>query len=189
VTTDERGAGVLAALDAFEPSSDDEAREVAMVRTLARQQDPWPRSLPLHVTGSAIIVHPPSRRVLLRWHARQQAWLQVGGHGDPGESSPFDVAVREAIEETGLDDVRPWPSREPSVIQVAVVPVPAGRGEPAHQHADIRYTLATASPERATPESKAALLEWLTVDEALLRAADENLRVGLRRVKALLERR
>ena len=31
---------------------------------------------------------PPSRRVLLRWHARQQAWLQVGGHADPGRVRP-----------------------------------------------------------------------------------------------------
>ncbi|HEY0583691.1 MAG TPA: NUDIX domain-containing protein [Chloroflexota bacterium] len=157
-----------------------------MIRALAEGTDPWPRSLPLHATGSAIIVDPVQRRVLLRWHQRQQAWLQVGGHGDPGEDDPYAVALREGVEETGLTDLRPWPDVErPTVIQVAIVPVPAGKGEPAHEHADIRYALATSSPETITPESAHALLEWLTVDEALLRAADENLRVGLRRIANL----
>ena len=70
---------------------------------------PWDRSTPLHVTGSALIVHPASGRVLLRWHARQHVWLQVGGHGDPGEDDPFAVALREAGEETGLSDLVAWP--------------------------------------------------------------------------------
>ena len=45
----------------------------------------------MHVTGSALIVAPASGRVLLRWHPRQQAWLQVGGHGDPGELDPLGI--------------------------------------------------------------------------------------------------
>ena len=50
--------------------------------------DPWARDTPRHVTCSALVLHPPSGRVLLRWHRRQQAWLQVGGHADPGETDP-----------------------------------------------------------------------------------------------------
>ena len=97
----------------YQPESETETTDVARVRALAeRTQDPYPRSLPLHVTGSALIVHPDSGRVLLRWHQRQQAWLQVGGHGDPGESDPLAVALREAREETGLTDLEPWPDAE-----------------------------------------------------------------------------
>ena len=75
------------------------------------------------MTGSALIVHPASRRVLLRWHPRQQAWIQVGGHGDPGELDPLGIAEREAAEETGLADLAPWP--DPDVRHVVVVSVPA----------------------------------------------------------------
>ena len=100
---------VAAALRTYVSRSAREQRDVARVRALVDDADPWSRSAPLHVTGSALVVHPPTRRVLLRWHARMQAWLQVGGHGDPGETSPFSVAVREAIEETGLHDLVAWP--------------------------------------------------------------------------------
>ena len=123
---------LAAALVAFVPTSLEEARDLDRVRALV-DGSPWDRATPLHVTGSALIVHPETRRVLLRWHERQQAWLQVGGHGDAGEDEPFAVARREAEEETGLLDLRPWPAEgEPSPIHLVIVPVPAGKGEPAH---------------------------------------------------------
>lgn len=174
---------LLDLLDTFEPLSAREASDVERVRQLASTSDAWPRSLPLHATGSAIIVHPPTRRVLLRWHARQQAWLQVGGHADPGETDPYLVALREAEEETGLRDLAAWPdAAQPTLVQIAIVPVPAGKGEPAHEHADFRYALATAMPETATPESPDARLLWLDVAEALFKVGEDNVRVCLARI-------
>jgi 8-oxo-dGTP pyrophosphatase MutT (NUDIX family) len=174
-------------LDAFTPRSADEASDVERIRQLASQGDPWPRSLPLHATGSAVIVHPSTRRVLLRWHARMHAWLQVGGHGDAGETDPYVVALREAEEETGLHDLTPWPDpAQATLVQVAIVPVPASKREPAHQHADFRYGLATASPEATTPESPSARLIWLELDEAISTVAEDNLRVCLMRIAEVL---
>src|SRR6266581_7712405 len=119
---------LLGVLGSYRPEDAAEAADVARVRALAETAaDPWLRSIPLHVTASALVVHPDSGRVLLRWHQRQQAWLQVGGHADPGESDPLAVALREAAEETGLSDLLPWPDAQ--VRQVAIVPVPAGRGQ------------------------------------------------------------
>jgi 8-oxo-dGTP pyrophosphatase MutT (NUDIX family) len=184
-----RGDGVMAALDGFEPRSAREAGDVARIRSLARGGDPWRRSSPVHVTGSAIVVHPPSGRILLRWHERMQGWLQLGGHGDPGETDPFAIALREAREETGLADLVAWPDRaRPVLVHVVVVPVPAGRGEPEHEHADMRYVLATAEPDEATPESPSAALRWLTVDDALRLVGEDNLRTSLNRVAELLKR-
>jgi 8-oxo-dGTP pyrophosphatase MutT (NUDIX family) len=174
-------------LDAFRPLSPREASDVQRIRQLASQDDPWPRSLPLHATGSAVIVHPSTRRVMLRWHARMQAWLQVGGHADPGETDPYAVAVREAEEESGLRDLAPWPDpAQPRLLQVTIVPVPASTHEPAHQHADFRYGLATATPETATPESPSARLQWLELEEALSTVSEDNLRVCLLRIAGML---
>jgi 8-oxo-dGTP pyrophosphatase MutT (NUDIX family) len=181
------GDGVMAALDGFEPRSDDETVDVARIRSLVCGGDPWSRSSPVHVTGSAIVVHPPSGRILLRWHERMQGWLQLGGHGDPGETDPFAIALREAREETGLADLVAWPDRaRPVLVHVVVVPVPAGRGEPEHEHADMRYVLATAKPAEATPESPSAALRWLTVDDAMALVGEDNLRTTLARVAELL---
>ena len=137
----------------------------------------------MHVTGSALIVHPASGRVLLRWHPRQQAWLQVGGHGDPGELDPLAIAEREAAEETGLADLVPWP--DPGLRHVVVVSVPAAGADPAHEHADVRFFLATSAPDAVVPEPDAPL-RWLTVPQALGLTTEASLRETLNRAERLL---
>ncbi len=69
------------------------------------------------------------------------------------------------------------------------MPVPAGKGEPAHEHLDVRYVLATDTPEDVRPETPAARLRWLPAAEAVEFTAEENLKVMLRRVAALLSAR
>ncbi|MFD0531231.1 NUDIX domain-containing protein [Kitasatospora arboriphila] len=117
-------AGLLAG---HRPRTAQEAADLARIAPLATAADPYDRARPLHVTASALIVHPARREVLLRWHERQQDWLQVGGHGDPGEEFPGAVALREAEEETGLADLAFWPSAE--LLHVVVLPVPASDRE------------------------------------------------------------
>jgi 8-oxo-dGTP pyrophosphatase MutT (NUDIX family) len=166
--------------------SPDEAADVAAALWVAETGDPWSRFSPLHITCSALVVHPPTQRVLLRWHERQNAWLQVGGHADEGEVNPYEVARREAVEETGLTDLAPWPGPEPAVVHVVVVPVPAGRGEPAHEHADLRYVLATHQPDAIVAESSSAPLRWLTLADAHELTTEANLRETLIRTGRLL---
>ena len=99
--------------------------------------------------------------MLLRWHPRQQAWLQVGGHGDPGEQDPLGIARREAAEETGLTDLVPWPDAQ--LRHVVIVAVPAAGDDPAHEHADVRFFLATRTPDAIVAERPDAPLRWLTL--------------------------
>ena len=175
---------VAAALSAYRPRDAAEAADVARVLALATTvDDPWSKSNPLHVTASALIVHPLTRRVLLRWHVRQQAWLQVGGHGEPGESDPAAIALRESQEETGLTDLVPV---RPDIVHVVVVSVPAKGDDPAHEHADLRYVLATDSPESARPEKPDALIRWLTRSEAFAATSEANVRESLTRTYELL---
>ena len=172
-------------LAGYEPRDETEKADVERVRALLDEAgDPWLRSIPLHVTGSALIVHPDSGRVLLRWHQRQQAWLQVGGHGDPGESDPLAIAMREAVEETGLTDLVPWPDAQ--LRHLAIVPVPASRTEPAHHHADLRFVLATQAPDAARAENQDAPLRWLSLPEAYQATSQDNLRETLSRAERLL---
>ncbi len=174
-------------LDRYQPETAAEAADVRRLRALAAASaDPWRRDLPLHVTASALVVHPPPARVLLRWHPRHRAWLQVGGHGDPGETDPLAIALREAWEETGLADLVPWP--DAAIRHVAIVSVPGGNGEPAHEHADIRYFLATAAPDAARAENAAAPLRWLSLAEARQAAAEDNLTQTLARLERLRPR-
>ena len=171
-------------LRAYEPRTEQEARDLARIRhVLATEPDPWSRETPLHLTASALIVHPATGRVLLRWHQRQQAWLQVGGHGDPGEDDPVAIARREAAEETGLGDLVPWP--DTALRHAVIVPVPAGQGEPANEHADLRFVLATGSQQAVRAETTDAPLRWLSTAEAAALTSAANLRESLARLDRL----
>jgi 8-oxo-dGTP pyrophosphatase MutT (NUDIX family) len=178
---------LAAALDRLVPQSDVEAADLERTRTLLQAGSPFDRSSLLHVTASALVVDSTTRQVLLRWHARQQAWLQVGGHGDPGERDPWAVALREAEEETGLQDlVALTPALEAVPLQLVIVAVPARGDEPAHHHADLRYALSTTLPDAARAENESAPVVWLDPDDAAQRTED-NVRVLIDRLRPYLE--
>src|SRR6516162_9357295 len=67
VEHDSAQAMLAALLDRYQPEGDAEVADVRAVRALTgAAADPYQRDLPLHVTASALIVHPPTARVLLR---------------------------------------------------------------------------------------------------------------------------
>lgn len=172
-------------LTGYQASGAAEAADLDRMTVLAATAaDPWSRSLPLHFTASALIVHPETQRVLLRWHEKHDLWLQVGGHGDPGESDPLGIALREAAEETGLTDLVPWP--DAALRHVAVCHVRASATEPQHEHADLRYIFATGDPDAVVPENERSPLRWLALDEARELVGGNNLRHTLDRAAALL---
>ncbi len=183
----QHGPVLTGVLTDYQATGETEAAELERMRRLARAAaDPWSRSqLPLHFTGSALVLHPASRRVLLRWHVKHDLWLQVGGHGDPGESDPLQIALREAREETGLSDLMPWPDER---LQHAVVcHVRASGAEPEHEHGDLRYFLATGRPDLVAPENEQSPLRWLTFGQARALVGANNLAETLDRAERLLD--
>lgn len=132
-------ATVLAHLDALEQPYDERAQLV-------------------HVTGSAIVTG--ARGVVLHLHKRLGIWLQPGGHLDPGEE-PWDAAVREAGEETGLADLC-HPSVGPALLNVDVHAGPRG-----HIHLDCRYLVFASDAEPAPGEGESQLARWFGWGEAL----------------------
>lgn len=181
----EHARPVAGLLRAYRPADSAEEADLDRCLSLAGgHDDPWSRTSPLHFTASALVVDPAGDRVLLRWHQRQRAWLQIGGHADPGEQDALAIALREGAEETGLPDLAPWPDTE--LRQVVIVQVPEGKGEPAHEHADLRFLLATGKPEGARAEHPGAPLRWLSPPDAAGLTREANLRVLIARAAVLL---
>jgi 8-oxo-dGTP pyrophosphatase MutT (NUDIX family) len=128
-----------------------------------------------HVTGSALILGP--RGVLLHRHKRLGIWLQPGGHLKAGES-PWDGALREAEEETGLqlEWANPGPTGVPPLAHLDV-----HDGARGHTHLDLRYLLAVVGSDEPAPgPGESQDVRWFTWDEALA-IADPGLIGFLRR--------
>ena len=152
-----------------------DAREAeSKTRLLAGLSLPEPFSEhadPTHVTASAIVMGPEG--VLLHFHKKLHLWLQPGGHIEANEA-PWDAALREVWEETGLRASHV--SDAPRVAHVDVHP--AGP----HIHLDLRY-LVSASGSPAPPPDESQLVRWFSWDEAEA-IADAGLAGALRVAKA-----
>ncbi|MEM9516691.1 MAG: NUDIX domain-containing protein [Actinomycetota bacterium] len=125
---------------------------------------------PVHVTGSGVVVG--ARGVLLLRHKRLGLWLQPGGHLEPGES-PWEAALRESIEETGLAMQLVGPFDRVGVPELLHVDVhEGGRG---HTHLDLRYLLGGDDHDPQPPEGESQEVGWFTWEAAIDRA-DPGLR-------------
>jgi 8-oxo-dGTP pyrophosphatase MutT (NUDIX family) len=179
-------AALRAALLRHVPADTREARDLGAILALVESEPGcFARGTfaPGHVTGSGFIVHPPSRRVLLHHHRRLDAWLQMGGH-DEGESDPRATALREGAEESGLADLV---LLSDEILDVDVHPIPAGKGEPPHLHHDVRYALATASPDAIHRDDAESLdLRWFGLEEAAAAMGDPDATRALARLARLL---
>jgi 8-oxo-dGTP pyrophosphatase MutT (NUDIX family) len=63
---------------------------------------------PEHLTGSCFVLTPDLSRVLLCFHRKGQFWVQLGGHVEAGDASVAAAAYREAREEGGITELRPF---------------------------------------------------------------------------------
>lgn len=157
------------ALTAYTPANEQETRDrEVMLEALDTQPTPFTRDNPIaHFTASAWIVNPDHTRVLMAWHNIYKTWAWTGGHAD-GECDLLSVALREAREETGIEDIRPV---TPEIYSLEILPVNAhvkrGRFVSAHLHLNVTYLLAAddAQPLRPKPDENSAVA-WLPLDEA-----------------------
>ena len=169
-------------------ADEEEARDRARILDfVGRHERPFDRGLAEgHLTGSAIAVSADGRFVLLLHHRKLDRWLQPGGHGDPGETTGEEVALREAFEESGLRGLALHP-KAPRPLDVDVHKVPARGDEPAHEHLDLRYLV--VAPEGATVAPDLAELReirwvrWADVDAL---SPDHGLRRALSKARAIV---
>jgi len=155
------------ALARHQPEDAAEAEDLAQIRAfVALHPDPFDRRIVVgHLTGSALVVSAEGTRTLLLHHRKLDRWLQPGGHADRGEGSGEEVALREALEETGLPGLLLHPTA-PRPLDVDVHDIPARGAEPAHQHLDLRYLVvapAGAVFSRSAEETRD--MRWVSWDE------------------------
>ncbi len=181
-------AALVGALRRLVTADAEEARDRdRIVAFVERHEQPFDRAIPEgHLTGSAITVSADGSRVLLLHHRKLDRWLQPGGHGDPGEGTGEEVALREAFEESGIHGLA-LHGGAPRPLDVDVHEIPARGDEPAHEHLDLRYLV--VAPEGATVAPDLAELHeirWVAWDETELLRPDHGLRRALAKAHALV---
>lgn len=162
----------------YRPFDADEAVAVqSTLKFLKDESAPFSRAtLDGHVTASAWIIDRTCEHVLLVRHSKLGRWLQPGGHIEPCDHNPFQAALREAYEETGVSFES---TTGQSLFDVDVHQIPARGDEPAHWHYDLRYFFfSPARPDEKLPIAeevtswhRVADLSQITSDSALLRLA------------------
>lgn len=114
-----------------------------------------------HLTGSGVVVDPSRRAALLIHHRKLGLWLQPGGHAD-GDGDLAAVALREASEETGLEDL----AVVTPAIDLDIHSIPERGDEPAHLHLDVRFlVLAPAGSEPEPDPDETMGARWVTADD------------------------
>lgn len=138
--------------------------------------------LPAHFTTSSVVFHPYQDAVLLVFHKKYQEWIYPGGHAD-GDWLWVRSALRECVEETGIESVNVIPS--PAAPRRTLLPslpiplpyliphhverfsVPEVKGEhpfPAHFHFDIVYLFQALSVEVKHDPRESGGIRWVAGD-------------------------
>ena len=132
-----RNESLLCRLNEYEPFDRKEEEFIAKFRKFIVQNDNcMDRNLTVgHITGSSWIVDKTYSFTMLTYHNRIKRWFQLGGHCE-GEIDLKDVALREALEESGLSSLN---LADENVFSVDIHEIPESPVFPKHMHYDMRF--------------------------------------------------
>ncbi|MSS07619.1 NUDIX hydrolase [Clostridium sp. WB02_MRS01] len=125
-------------------------------------------SLGTHMSASAWVVNRAHDKVLMAYHNIYNSWAWTGGHAD-GETDLLKVAVREAMEETGIRTVRPVIE---DIFSLEVLTVDGhekkGTYVSSHLHLNVTYLLEADDREILhKKEDENSAVGWFPVEECL----------------------
>lgn len=176
---------LLDQLDAFVPYDGQEKESMQKIKefVLAHPDCFGHYTLPGHVTGSAFVVDRDYTHTLLTHHKKMNMWLQFGGHNDD-HPIVAETAIREAQEESGLDDIR-YSILGNTIFDLDVHTIPAHGTMPLHTHYDVRFLFIANRQETLTVSPESNDLAWIRLEDVvnynsrpeLLRMAEKVIRL------------
>ncbi len=166
-------------IEAYQPLNEQEARDQALIlQFLKRNPDALERTnLTAHLTSSAIITEKTMTKVLFAYHRIYDSWAWVGGHND-GDPDFLAVAIREALEETGLETVTPY---KDDIFTLDVIYVPNhikhGQYIPDHLHLNVTFLLiADENHPLSIKIDENTGVRWFLIEDALKASSEPRMK-------------
>lgn len=119
-----------------------------------------------HFTASSWIVNKERTKVLMIYHKIYDSWAWTGGHCD-GDSDTLHVALKEANEETGIENFKVLSDGVYSIEIVSVDGhIKRGKYVPTHLHLNISYLLeADENDALRIKEDENSGVKWIDIKE------------------------
>jgi 8-oxo-dGTP pyrophosphatase MutT (NUDIX family) len=142
-----------------------------MLAFMHAHENCFARSLEIgHITASSWLLNKKGDKALLTHHAKLNRWFQLGGHCD-GNPNVLAVALKEAQEESGIQDITPLSA---AIFDIDIHLIPENKKEKAHYHYDIRFLLQVQSDEAIQVSEESHALAWFGNDPASLPPVDRS---------------
>lgn len=152
-------ADALATLRGWQsPDPDQERLRRRFVEHLDHNDNGMFRScLPDHVTAGTLVLSREGTEVLLNLHGKARQWFAFGGHCEEGDATLAGVALREALEESGLSRL----DFDPVPVQLNEHDVPFCDPDGVVAHLDVRYVaLAPSGVEHHASDESLDVRWW-----------------------------
>jgi 8-oxo-dGTP pyrophosphatase MutT (NUDIX family) len=147
-------------IEAYRPSYSEEIyfRE-KILDFVQSHTEPWDRKIKEgHLTVSVWLLNSDQTKAFLIHHLKLDRWLQIGGHIEEQDDSLQTAALREALEESGLEGIR---LLSPSIYDLDIHLIPERKNEAAHWHYDIRFLAKTDYQDFTTAYTEIKAAQWL----------------------------
>lgn len=155
-------------ISAYHPYDEHEALDqLTILQSLEQYENILSRDNQIcHFTASCWITNPDRNKALLLYHNIYHKWMWPGGHAD-GESDLLAVALREAKEETSLENLK---IISPEIFSLEVFAVLAhirkAKLVPAHLHLNLSFCFEAddTAPFKIKPDENSEI-RWMTFSE------------------------
>ena len=151
-------------LEEYQPTHEETQFKKDMLSFLEMHKNCFERAcLKGHFTASSWLLNKEEDAFLLLHHRKLDCWLQLGGHCD-GDEDTLGVAIKEAQEESGINDIVPISQK---IFDIDIHNIPQYQDVPAHLHLDIRFLLKVNSDEKIVQNHESKALKWFKKDDTL----------------------
>ena len=140
-----------------------------------------------HFTASNWIVNKERTKAIMIYHNIYKSWAWTGGHAD-GDSNLLNVALKEAKEETGLENLKVISDGIYS-LEILTVSSHIKRGKfvPAHLHLDCCFLLeADENEQLRIKEDENSGVKWVDISEVENISNEEDMKPVYRKLNEKL---